>query len=141
MKRNKVCEMIFEDFKIVYPHYVSDVVKYEWFDNMELMIELNDGTKFLYDYMDKSIIFLRSRNRDQKIERDEDQWRMEFARRLRKKMQHRCMSQTTLSKLTKLSMSSISNYLNGKSLPSIYVTQKIADSLDCQVSDLLHFPN
>lgn len=140
MNRNKLCEMIFEDFKSMCPHYVSNVVKYYVFDNMELMIELDDGTKFLYDYMDKSIVFFHYSNQVKENERSEAQWRMEFARRLRRKMRYRCMNQTMLSELTNLSMSSISNYVNGQSLPSIYIAQKIAKALNCSVSDLVHFP-
>lgn len=140
MSNDKLCKLIFEDFKIMYPYYVSDVVNYYWFDNMELMIELNDDTKFLYDYMDKSIIFINRPEQGQKIERDETQWRMEFARRLRKKMRHRCMNQTMLSEATDLSISSISKYINGQSLPSIHATQKLAKALGCSVLDLLHFP-
>ena len=70
----------------------------------------------------------------------EDRWRIHFARRLYKKMLQRGFDQQELSLRTGISINTISKYMNGHSTPSFYNAYKMANALECSVSDFLHFP-
>lgn len=134
MSTNKYLDRVFEEFKMYWPAYVSDIVDYYLYDDDQLVVELNTGEKVLFDPIEKTIRFIRD------VEVDEKRWRYEFSQRLRIKMRAKGITQSNLCNTTGLSQPTISHYMMGKSVPSLYTAKKIADTLSCSVDDLLRFP-
>lgn len=128
---------MFEDFARYDPESAKKAVKWYEFERLEIMIELNDGSKILYDFSDKVIRYLGRGDRE---DLDEEHWRMEFAKRLYKRMLYRGINQQALSEKSGISMHTISKYMNGYSTPSFYNADRLAKALGCTVLDLLHFP-
>lgn len=63
--------------------------------------------------------------------------RKEFAQRLYRRLGQKGMTQSDLSRATGLGRDSISAYANGKALPTAGNAKKIADVLDCMITDLI----
>lgn len=135
MSTNKYLDRILEEFKMYWPAYANDIVNYYLYDDDQLVVELNlTGEKVLFDPIEKTIRFIRD------AEVDEKRWRFEFSQRLRIKMRAKGITQSDLCNATGLSQPTISHYMMGKSVPSLYAAKKIADTLSCSVDDLLCFP-
>lgn len=129
---------MFEDFKRRHPSDAKKAVDYYSFDMTQLIIELNNGKKVLYDHMDKTYRYIRSVRSDE--DDSEERWKYEFSQRLRKKMQLRSIGQDELSNITGLSRPMISRYASGRSIPSLYNAEKIAIALKCSITELIRFP-
>lgn len=134
MSINNYLDRIFEEFKMYWPAYIGDIVDYYLYDDNQLVVELNTGEKVLFDPIERSLRYIRD------VEADEKRWRYEFSQRLRIKMRAKGISQSDLCDATGLSQPTISHYMMGKSVPSLYTAKKIADTLSCSVDDLLRFP-
>lgn len=131
-------EELFEEYKLYNLGAVENVVDYYKFDADELMVVLDDGRKVLFDNFDKTFRYIRPNTSSDTM--DEEQWRIEFARRLIKKMNRRGFTQKLLAEQTGISALMIHKYVSGKSTPSIYNVEKIARALNYSVSDFLNFP-
>ena len=129
-------EHLIEEFLMLYPMDRKKIIGHYMFSDTELIMVLDDGRNALYDWMDGTVRFFQKTN---SID-DENIWRLEFARRLYKKMISRCMSQHALSELTGISWITISKYMNGKSTPSLYNAEKLARALRCDINELIKFP-
>ena len=55
-------------------------------------------------------------------------------------MNEKCIGQEALSEITGISKVTISGYVNGKSLPSLYNADRIAEALSISIDKLLDFP-
>ena len=140
MLKEKYEIMMFEDYESRYKFDAEKVVDYYMFDNTQLIVELEDGSKILYDYMEKTIRYLRRPGSSEENDMSEEKWRYEFSQRLRKKMQLRGYGQDTLSQETGISRVTISHYMTGKSIPNLYNANKIANALKCNVIEFIRFP-
>ena len=100
----------------------------------EFLITLNDGRKLIFDRDDNSIHKLFDRNSDIS---DED-FKKEFARRLRRRLWHTSMNQEELAERIEISQAQISKYLNGKALPSFLIMDKLARILKCKIDDFMY---
>ena len=54
-------------------------------------------------------------------------------------MLNRGLTQSDLSDLTGLSQPQLSRYINGKTLPSAFVVEKLAKALKCNVDDFYFY--
>jgi DNA-binding Xre family transcriptional regulator len=96
-----------------------------------LLIRLHDGSIYLYDDFERSIVELP---RDPNSMTDQE-WRTEFARRLRRLMLVKGISQNDLVERTGMTQSMISRYMTGKSEPSARNLYKIARVLECSTDE------
>lgn len=135
-KMNKIWDSVFDDFEIHYPEIADRVVDWYPSSQMEITIKVEDGTKYRYDFFDKSMyrIFTNQDNCD-----DEVGWRNKFARELNRKIRNFGYTQEKLSDVTGISRVTISKYSNGTATPSSYNLIKIAKALECSVSELTTF--
>ena len=69
----------------------------------------------------------------------EDEWRMEYGRRLKSILRDRTIRQEQLADDLKLSRMMISKYINGKATPSAYNASRIAKALNCDTRELTDF--
>lgn len=122
-------EYLIKQFEMYYPWYVDKVDEY-LLDEIrgELIIRLKDGTLMSYYPPEKDL-------RDIPVpgECDEETIREEFGIRLYRRMMRFGILQSDLSKTTGIPQSQLSNYVNGKRMPSFSNLIKIAEALNCDL--------
>lgn len=69
----------------------------------------------------------------------QDEWREIFGRNLSDILEETGMSQNELSKITGLSKSRISDYVNGCSTPSVFAIINMAYALELDISEFIDF--
>lgn len=106
----------------------------EPYGRFEYLVTLKDGRKLIFDLDDNSIHKLFDRNEDI----SEEDFKREFARRLRRRLWHTTMNQEELAERIGISQAQISKYLNGKALPSFLIMDKLARVLKCDVDDFMY---
>ena len=125
-------EYLYENFKLYFPLIEKGCISWKQTDLFELEIHNKDGSIDIYDDMNHSL--------GPKIDTSTDAgWKKEFARRLRKKIAMRGITQTNISELTGISQPLLSLYVQGKSLPSAQKVSSLAKALNCSVNDLIGF--
>lgn len=129
-------DYMFKDFKLYYPEDSHGVVSYESFDRLQLMINLEDGRKLLYDYRQKWIRYIRP----EKDQMTEEKFKFEFSQRLQEKMEIKAYGQSYLAEISGVSQATINKYINCRVTPSLYNVRKLAKALSCSVDELLRFP-
>lgn len=116
----------------------SDIVGHvvDWYLNSEheVMAELDDGTRVLYDGLDGTARYLRSIVN--KGDLTEPEWRKLFSIRLAGLLKDKLMTQLELSEKSGVSRVAISSYIRGKALPSVYNLHRIANALGVDVYEL-----
>ena len=125
-------EHLYENFKLYFPMIEKGCISWRQTDTFELEIDDEDGHVYIYNDMNHSF----GRKPDTSTDAG---WKKEFARRLRKKIAMRGISQTNISELTGISQPLLSLYTQGKSLPSAQKVSALAKTLDCSVNDLIGF--
>ena len=125
-------EYLYENYKLYFPSFAKGCISWKQTDLFELEIHNKDGSIDIYNDMNHSL--------GPKIDISTDAgWRKEFARRLRKKMAMKGITQVRLSELTGISQPLLSLYVQGKSLPSAQKVSSLAKALNCSVNDLIGF--
>lgn len=125
-------EYLYENFKLYFPMIEKHCIGWRQTDKFELEIDDEDGYVYIYNDMDHSL--------GRKIDTSKDiGWRKEFARRLRKKIAMKGITQANISRLTGIGQPLLSFYTQGKSLPSAQKVSALAKALDCSVTDLIGF--
>lgn len=127
-------EDIFEEFKKCYPNLIDRVVGYHELNESVIEIIFADGCRWKY-YGGTSGAFRVIKDYDG----SKEDWSKHFSHNLIDIMNHRGIDQTYLSELSGVSQQSISNYINGKGMPTGYVIDRLAKALHCNVSDLVGF--
>ena len=123
---------LYENFKLYFPSIEKGCISWKQTDLFELEIHNKDGAIDIYNDMNHSL--------GPKIDTSTDAgWRKEFARRLRKKIAMKGITQDNLSKLTGIGQPLLSLYTQGKSLPSAQKVSALAKALGCSVNDLIGF--
>ena len=123
---------LYKNYKLQFPSFAKGCISWKQTDLFELEIHNKDGSMDMYNDMNHS--------RGPKIDTSTDAgWRKEFARRLRKKMAMKGITQVRLSELTGISQPLLSLYVQGKSLPSAQKVSSLAKALNCSVNDLIGF--
>ena len=123
---------LYENFKLYFPSIEKGCTSWKQTDLFELEIHNKDGSIDIYNDMNHSL--------GPKIDTSTDAgWKKEFARRLRKKIAMKGITQDNLSKLTGIGQPLLSLYTQGKSLPSAQKVSAIAKAVGCSVDDLIGF--
>ena len=136
MKSNAKNDWMFEEFKMYCP-FSRHAVFWSLFDSTQILVELDDGNKVLYDCMQQTYRFIYPWDLD---EDNEERWRYEFSQRLQTKMRQLGLDQNDIAIRTGISQPMFSRYMTGKSIPNIYNTEKIAKVLRCSIDELIRFP-
>lgn len=126
-------EDIFEDFSRRFPNMVDQVVEYQEVNDTTILISLSDGCQMKYYGDSGSFRVIKE------FDGSREDWSKHFANNLIDMMNYRGMDQTYLSERSGVSQQSISNYMNGKGMPTGYVINKLAKALSCDISDLDNF--
>lgn len=126
-------DQFFEGFKLHFPSISCGTVKWEPKGKSSILVYLSDGTKVIYNHK------LNCLRNVLEYEGTEDEWKREFSFKLVELMADKGLDQLSLSELSGISQVSISNYINGRSIPNGYKIEKIARALKCSVRDLIVF--
>lgn len=132
-------QSIFREFLCMCPYVRNEVVSWRKFDNYEIIVELEDGSAYRYDSLNKTFKWAPSSKDFTRPPRNENEWKYRFSRRLYNKMISEGYSQDDISYETGISQGTISGYINGDVVPTVYKLQKIANVLGCTVNDLIYF--
>lgn len=123
-------ESVYLKFQTWFPVIASQTVEWYMHSDFDLVAVMSDGSRILYDDFWQTIRKLP------KIE-TEEQYRIEFGRRLRALMDRKQITQGTLSEMIDIPQSRISEYMNGKHMPSAFVVDKIAKAIGCSKDDIM----
>ena len=125
-------DIMFNNFKLYCPNYIDRVKKYSDIGYYQLKVELDDGSIIIYDELLPGIKFPAPNPN----ELSEQRYKSEFGYNLRRMMKLKSINQIQLAEITGISKYGINHYINGKVSPSLYNASRIADALDCSISDL-----
>ena len=125
---------ILEQFENVYPELASEAVHWYSSGYNDIIVILEDGRRFLYNYMSHNLVPYYEP--DNLYDEEEAEWRTQFSYRLRRRMNDALMSQEQLAEQTGISKVTISKYMNGKATPSAYNMRRIRDVLKCTPMEL-----
>ena len=126
-------DFLYDHFCFYFPTLAKQAESYDEYSDFELIVTLESGNKIIYEDIQRTVDFMNDIS-------GENEWRRRFGMKLRHLMYRKRFSQYDLSKACGLSMRSLSLYMNGKSIPSLYNAERIARVLGCTTNDLLHFP-
>lgn len=125
-------EYLHKAFTMYFPFIARDTVECYEGGPDELIAKLKDGRIYSYYNLHHTIRLLPKD--DESF--DEAKCREEFGIRLYRIMERKGITQADLSKRTGIAQGNISNYTNGKKLPSFYTADKIARAIGCSIEDL-----
>lgn len=124
-------DSVYSNFKRHFPLIADSAAKIYPGKRLELIAELDDGRRILYDDLEGAI---RRLPRDDK-NLTEDECRSEFGWRLRRLMLIKCISQQELSEATGIPQPALSRYMNGVNIPSFHKADLIAKAMGCSIDE------
>lgn len=124
---------IYERFKHMYPAFAEMSIGWSAIGLDEIEVALSDGTRIVYDNIE-NILIIPNKN-----DTVEEAWTKEFARRLKKRLYLRGLSQERVANWCEVSQPTVSKWLSGKSLPSAYMLTVLAELIGCAADDLIEY--
>lgn len=97
----------------------------------EMEVKLIDGRAYIFDGYHQTLRQLPTNSKYL----TKEEFKIEFAYRLRKVMTVKKISQVELSHLTDIQLTDINRYVQGKAIPTFYTVDKIAKALDVSVDE------
>ena len=125
-------ERTLKQFEMYYPSLYGRAVDWWASGRMSITVKLDDNNMFEYDPMDNSIrqIYVDD------VDTDETIIRKAFGSNIQKMLPFSGMNQQELADKVGISRVMMSNYVRGKSVPSVIIARKIARALGCTVNEL-----
>lgn len=133
----KYYEEIFDEFKSYHPYLVNDVDDYRPRGDVGIRLTMKNGMKYDFDKNTKGIRRVEDYSMNGIKDITEERCRESISYHLIEMMGLRGYNQTTLAECTGLGKGTIYNYINKKATPSATALRKMAQALDCSISDLL----
>lgn len=127
---------IYRHFEMMFPEIAMLVAEWEDYGYLEVRLTLDDGSQFVYD---RTSATLRPIEYSENGELTQTVFCREFGIRLRNAMLSLGIGQEELACITGINQSTLSRYINGKTLPDILKIRKIAKVLGCDISYLTEF--
>ena len=126
---------ILDEALLYFPFLERDTIEWHPYrdDGYAIVFSYKDGHKTFYDSLFKTV---RSFRPEDGKEIDEEIWRMEVGKNIRRAMVKYGVTQMELSIRTDISQASLSKYINGDVTPSGYKLWLIAEALDCDIDEL-----
>lgn len=127
-------EMPIEDFEHRFPWLFKRMKSFEEYDDDRVFIGLSDGKTMLYDNFMHELKEVK--RFDDINELTEEEWRIGFSKLLRKQISSKNITQYELANKLGVSEMTISRYVTGRCLPSVYIINKLVRVLKCKPEDL-----
>ncbi len=133
-------ERMLTAYKNWYPNLYERTVECRPSSRYCILAILNDGSRVEFNSLDNTIRDVtRLYSRNVISEMNEEVWRKEFGRKLRRAIIERGISQEILSGRTGISRQMLSRYVSGNSTPSGYILSRLAEALECDVREFTNF--
>lgn len=123
---------IVNNFKRTYKKLFGCMTHYHRLTDYDMIVELDDGTRALYDDFDKTYRMLPNDICDP----SKESYGIEFGKRLTSLMDRKGATQYELARRIGISQSSMSGYISGRRIPSIYILNKIHRTLQCTEDEI-----
>lgn len=136
----KQYEHILSEYRKWYPNLYDQTAECRPSGKHMILVTLTDNTKLEYNSLDNTIrdvTKLYSSDFEKNI--NEDDWRKEFGRKLRKAITSNGISQERLSEMSGISRQMLTRYVRGTSTPSGYVLAKLANILGSDIREFTRF--
>lgn len=132
----KIWEPVLQAFERVHPEFIGRIV--DWYPSAkcEITVKIDNGSIYTYNLIGD---VTRSVKKGENWDIDDEEWKSDFAQQLTNKLRSSGIPQWELARKTGLSEVSISNYLNGKAIPSTLNLRKITRVLGCSTSELTDY--
>ena len=127
-------DYVYDEFSFNFPSVAKQVLHYYHISDIELIIKLENGEVLSYENINKSLRILPDSS-----SLTEEEFRREFAIRLKLMMTVKGMNQNALSEATGIQQYLISDYTKGKRTPGFYNLDKIAKALNCSLDELRYY--
>lgn len=125
-------DLALENLELYYSNIARELEEYQ-VDGVELTGVLRDGSRILYNYLADTVKYLPN----DPDTMTEDEYRSEFAYRVKKMMMRAGINQTELARRTGIAQPSLSGYLSGRKTASYVNAAKIARALECSLDDFV----
>lgn len=135
----KKYEYIIESYKRMYPNYYNKTVDCRPSSRHSILVTMNDGSKLEYNSLDSTVRDVTRLYSTQVTEMDEEAWRREFGRKLRRVIAEKGINQEKLSDMIGISRQMLTRYVRGTSTPSGYVLSRLASVLECDAREFTKF--
>lgn len=132
MYRQDFSQEMFKSFRLHFPRLSESAYEYYQDGPHTLVVRCKNGKAYWFDELNHSIRVLPNSSEDL----DKDEFAIEFSKRVGKMLEARSMSQSDLAEKMNLGRSQLSRYLNGRSMPSFYMADRIAKALNCSLDEL-----
>lgn len=136
-KYSNIWEPVYKKFEHEHPYLSEHIIDWYPSANSEIVVTVDNGSKYKYDFQTGRISQLYSKHDDPDDYLDEDIWRIDFAANLYHRMRRGGFVRESLAEATGITSATIGRYLNGQSTPSAHSLYKIARALKCSVSELM----
>lgn len=134
--------MDFEDenarriFEMKFRFREEDIVNQIRIGDYDYIFDIIDGRRIIYDDLHESISRVIT---DRITDVSEEDWKLEFSRKLKNKLAARCIPQKEFAKRIGVNEMTMSRYITGKRIPDSYTMGKIAHALNCDIEYLTNF--
>lgn len=127
-------EELFEDYQRYFNS--DDVVSYWQESRFELNVQVEDGTIYRYNGIEHWIRKVLP-GAAVRMAQDEDYFRLIFGLNLERMMQERGVTRYALADMADVSYPSLTQYINHNMTPTIHTVFKIANALECDISEFV----
>lgn len=137
---DKFYERIYREYELYYGSDRFKVLRWEPFGKYGIIVYQEGGYKSYYDSLTNTVYNVRQRTDDSDFISD-DVYAKRFAWKFRTAVYASGLSREDICDLAGISNGSLSNYMNGKKMPTIVNICKLAKILKCPVQDLIDVDN
>lgn len=114
----------------------EDVKTLCWVSDYDVLIIFNDNTIYIYDTFLNMYRIIKYKT----AELTEEEWRIEFGRRLHDLLQRKFITETSFAQMLNISLPALNRYIKGKVTPNAYMLNKILTILEIKADQLLFIP-
>lgn len=126
------CEIFINQFKLYYPNFYNMTVDWWKSGPYHITFLLDDGSRVEFDGSDNTIRNVRPAD----MFTDNDEYRKEIGRNIKKFMTYRGLNQQEVSEKVGITQAMLSRYISGTSMPRVDKLNHLAHVLNCEISDL-----
>lgn len=122
-------------FASKYPQYHNNAVSWESYGISRIIVKLNNGKTLLYDDFEKRLRLIKPFKTSSEL--TEDEWKRCFIYFLEDAKWRAHKTQLEIAFDIGMTEVMVNRYFTGKSIPNAMKLQQIAESLKCDINDIL----
>lgn len=126
-------------YKLWFPNLYNRTVDCWQTDIYTLLATLDDGSRIEFNSRTNAMRDVTGLYSTGVNEMDEESWRKEFGRHLRRAITDKGITQERLADMSGISRQMMTRYIRGLSTPSGYILSKLTEILECDARELTGF--